>query len=114
MVAVVVVAVVAVAVAASVAVASEAALAAASVAVADAGSDTCLYYYIEKLRRLLFGNLRSFFYFCKLSMICSITLGKCSISSRCSLWAMSSGVSSGESGVRNCAIISPPSQTLET
>ena len=40
-------------VAASEAVASAEASEAASVAVADAGSDTCLHYYIEKLRRLL-------------------------------------------------------------
>lgn len=86
----------------------------ASVVLEDVVSDTCFYSYIEKTSQTPLTEICDVFYFYKLSMICSITLGKCSISSRCSLWAMSSGVSSGERGVRNCAMISPPSQTSET
>ena len=45
------------------------------------------------------------------SITCSTIWGKCSISSKCSLAAMSSAVSSGDNATRNWAIISPESQT---
>ena len=42
-------------------------------------------------------------------MTSSTTWGKCSISSTCSLAAMSSGLSSGDRLTRNWAMMSPPS-----
>ncbi len=72
------------------------------------------FFYLHSLPPT--GRVRESHYFINPSCFktLSITCGKCSISKTCSLSAISSGVSVGVIGVRNCAMISPPSQTLLT